>query len=67
MSRGPRATSGPDLLQPYCNPLGKHVLHSGSGLISHARQDVRVGVQGYGYGGVAQEFLHEFGMYASAQ
>jgi len=55
------------LLQPYCNPLRKNLLHGVGSLIAYARQHVRVGVQGHGYGGVTQEFLHEFGVHALAE
>jgi hypothetical protein len=63
----PRGYPRPDLLQPYCNPLRKYVLHGSGGLICHARQHVGVGVQSDRYGGVAQEFLHEFGVHASTE
>ena len=63
----PRGYPRPDLLQPYCNPLRKYVLHGSGGLICHARQHVGVGVQSDRYGGVAQGFLHEFGVHASTE
>ena len=38
---------------------GECVFHSFCGGVSHARHHVRVCVQSYGYGGVAEEFLDE--------
>ncbi len=51
----------------YCNPSAEGFVHGVSQTIAHAGQHVAVGVQGYGYGGVTQEFLHEFDVYSFTQ
>jgi hypothetical protein len=38
-------STGAVLLQPYCNPLTKCILHSFGGLGLHVRQHVAVGIQ----------------------
>ena len=61
----PRGESGGFVQQPCSNAifsLRKCGLHRPHGLISHTRQKVRVGVQGYGYGSVPQKHLDELGM-----
>jgi hypothetical protein len=46
-----------DLLQPYCNPSAWGIFEGSGGVVLHVEEDVRVGVEGDGYGGVAKEFL----------
>jgi hypothetical protein len=36
-------------------------------MIAHARQHVEIGIQSDRYSGVAQEFLHEFGVHTSTE
>ena len=45
-------STGAVLLQPYCNPLTKCILHSFGSLVLHVKQHVAVGIQGYGDAGV---------------
>jgi hypothetical protein len=53
--------------QPYCNRGSpQSVLHRFRGLITHRGHVVRIGIQSHSYGGVAQEFLHDFGVDTSA-
>jgi hypothetical protein len=48
--------------QPCSNAdvLSESCFHSPHGLVSHARQEVRVGIQSHGYGCVPQKLLDEF-------
>ena len=52
----------------YCNRTATRsaqgLVHRSCGRVSHAGQNVRIGVQGYRDGGVAQELLHKLGVYA---
>jgi hypothetical protein len=45
----------------------KALPHHGGNLVRRARWQVGVGVEGDGYGGVTQEFLNEFGVYAPTE
>ena len=47
-------STGANLLQPYCNPLTKCILHSFGGLVLHVRKHVAVCIQGYGDAGVTE-------------
>ena len=66
-SKGRRRQAGGPLLQPYCNPSAERLVHRGRQAIPHPGQHVAVGVQGYGYGGVPQQFLHELDVHAFAE
>ena len=60
MTKGSWRSARPPLLQPYCNPLAQSLVHRVRQPVTHAGQHVAVGVQGDTYGGVTQEFLHQF-------
>ena len=47
------------LLQPYCNPSDQGALHRDRGLVAHARQHVRVGVQGVRDGRMSEQLLDD--------
>ena len=51
----------------YCNPSAESLVHSVCQTVAHAGQHVAVGVQGNGFGGVAQELLHEFDVHSFAK
>ena len=45
----------------------KGLLHRGSGVLLHVRQHVRVGIQNYGDGGVAEHLRDDLGVYVPAE
>ena len=51
----------------YTNVLRQRLFHSCCSLISHVGEYVRVGVQGYGYGGVAQHLGDDLGVHVPGQ
>ena len=54
-----------DIVEPLCSNcaatrvLGESHFHSPHGRVSHARQEVRVGVESHSYGCVSQKLLNE--------
>jgi hypothetical protein len=59
--------TGAVLLQPYCNPLTKCILHSFGGLVLHVRKHVAVGIQGYGDASMTKHLGDYLGVYIPAE
>jgi hypothetical protein len=59
--KGLQNSQGP-FVQQLCSNAGllrESCLHSSDGLVSHARQEVRVGVESHGYGSMPHKLLDE--------
>jgi hypothetical protein len=65
------ANKGADEAQPFLTTvdaaLGKHAFHRTRSVIAHSGAHVRIGIQHYRHGGVAQESLDVLGMHVGSQ